>query len=183
VGFALDMYGQKHCGQTNEEKSALIKPFMENRQFLAKRMNTAFETVSKLPYVDANNIAAIGFCFGGLCVLDLARSGTKLKGVVSFHGLLQAPAHTTAEKIHAKILAIHGYEDPMVTQEHVQQFQQEMTAKKADWQMHIYGQTMHAFTNPIANDVSFGTVYNETADHRSWVAMKNFLAEIFERQI
>lgn len=179
IGFAIDMYGKGIKGETKEEKMALIKPFMEDRKLLAKRMYSALTTAKQLEHADTSHIAAIGFCFGGLCVLDLARSGADLRGVVSFHGLLFPPPQHKNEKIQAKILALHGQDDPMVPAEQVAAFQAEMTAAHVDWQMHIYGGTMHAFTNPQANDPGFGTVYKAIADQRSWMAMKDFFAEIF----
>lgn len=179
VGFALDMYGKGILGKTKEEKSALIQPFMQDRARLLKRMQAAYTTLKSLEQVDVSHIAAIGFCFGGLCVLDLARGGDDVKAIVSFHGLLQAPDNLPKRKIKAKILALHGYDDPMVTPDHVRQFADEMTDDKVDWQIHIYGNAMHAFTNPEANDPGFGTVYNKKADERSWIAMQSFFKESF----
>jgi dienelactone hydrolase len=179
IGFALDMYGKDKTGNTKEEKIALMQPLMQDRSKLLQRITAAFTTVKKLDQVDTANIAAIGFCFGGLCVLDLARGGAALKGVVSFHGLLQAPENAAHHAIQAKILALHGYADPMVTPEHVMAFADEMTAAKVDWQLDIYGNVKHAFTNPQANDDAFGTVYNKKADARSWLAMREFLKEVF----
>lgn len=181
VGFALDMYGKGVIGKTKEEKSALIQPFMQNRHLLLQRMLAAFDTVKQLPTVDSRQIGAIGFCFGGLCVLDLARSGAEVKGVVSFHGLLQPPENYTIKPINAKILALHGFDDPMVTPDVVMRFGEEMTEAKANWELDMYGNTMHAFANPEANDPSFGTVYNKQADARSWIAMREFFKETFDR--
>jgi dienelactone hydrolase len=124
-------------------------------------------------------VAAIGFCFGGLCVLDLARTGEDLAGIVSFHGLFGSPGNTAGNTIRAKILVCHGWDDPMATPDQVLGLAEELTGQGADWQMHAYGKTMHAFTNPEANDPGFGTVYSERADRRSWAAMTNFLNEIF----
>lgn len=180
VGFALDMFGKNILGNTKEEKMALIKPLMEDREALAKRIISAFDTVKKLDFVDNKQIGAIGFCFGGLCVLDLARQDVEgLCAVVSFHGLLMAPEDRPHKPISAKILALHGFDDPMVPVEQVIAFQNEMTAARADWQFHVYGGTMHAFTNPLAHDPGFGTVYNSLADSRSWIEMKDFFAETF----
>jgi dienelactone hydrolase len=178
VGFALDMFGKGVLGQTKEEKTELIKPFVTNRKLLMKRMLSAFETLKKIDVVDTTRIAVIGFCFGGMCALDLARAGAKLRGVITFHGLLNAPTANT-DKIYAKILALHGHNDPMVPPEQVAAFEQEMDQAGADWQVHIYGNTMHSFTNPSSHDKDFGTVYNETADKRSWVSAQNFFKEIF----
>lgn len=179
VGFALDMYGKGILGKTKEEKQALIKPFFEDRVRLRQRMEAALEVVKKIEEVDVGKIAAIGFCFGGLCVLDLARSGADVKGVVSFHGLFMPPENVMPATIKAKVLALHGFDDPMVTPDQMVAFAQEMTREKVDWQLVVYGNTMHAFTNPEANDPDFGTVYEPKADARSWVAMKDFFAEIF----
>jgi dienelactone hydrolase len=177
IGFALDMFGKGKIGHTKEEKSALIQPLVQNRLNLRKRILAAFETTKKLEYVDIHRIGAIGFCFGGLCALDLARSGADVKAVVSFHGLLHAPEDAANEAIKAKILALHGYDDPMVTPDNVFSFANEMTKGHVDWQIHMYGNTKHAFTNPQANDPDFGTVYNKIAEMRSWIAMKDFFKE------
>jgi dienelactone hydrolase len=179
VGFALDMYGKGILGNDVEENAALMQPFIDDRPMLQQRITAALNTVKLLPWVDDSKIAAIGFCFGGLCVLDLARTGADIKGVVSFHGLLGAPGNTQSNKILAKVLALHGSDDPMVPVDQLLALQNEMTAAKVDWQVHSYGHTMHAFTNPEANDPDFGTVYQPDADRRSWIAMKNFLQEIF----
>ncbi len=178
VAFALDMYGQGKIGANPEENAILMQPFMEDRQYLQTRVKAALSALKLLPWADNNKVAAIGFCFGGLCALDLARSSTDLKGVVSFHGLLNPP-DITQPTINAKILALHGHDDPMVTPEQTAGFAQEMSAAKADWQLHHYGNTVHAFTNPEANDLSAGTVYKAIADKRSWQSMKNFLEELF----
>ena len=179
VGFAVDMYGKGVLGSSPEENAKLMQPFMDNRQMLQKRMQAALYAVKLMPWVDDSKIAAIGFCFGGLCSLDLARTGADLKGVVSFHGLLGAPGNTQGNTIKAKILALHGHDDPMGSVEQVLAFEQEMTAAGADWQLHIFGNTMHAFTNPVADNPDFGTVYQPDADKRSWLAMENFLTEVF----
>jgi dienelactone hydrolase len=179
VGFALDVYGKGVLGSSKEENTKLMQPFMADRAKLQQRMKAALTAVKTVPQVDGGKIAAMGFCFGGLCVLDLARTGVDLQGVVSFHGLLGAPGNTLDTKIKAKILALHGRDDPMVMPEQVLAFQEEMTQAGADWQFVTYGNTVHAFTNPIANDPAFGTVYQADSDRRSWQAMENFFAEIF----
>lgn len=179
VGFALDMYGKGILGSGPEENAKLMQPFIDDRALLQRRISAALQAVKLLPWTDSSKIAAIGFCFGGLCVLDLARTGADLQGVVSFHGLLGAPGNTGGNVIKAKVLILHGNDDPMAPSEHVIAIQKELTAAKADWQLHSFGNTMHAFTNPVANDPAFGTVYQPSADRRSWQAMQNFLAEIF----
>lgn len=179
-GFAVDMYGKGVLGQSIEENTKLMQPFMDHRELILKRMEAALYAIKSMPWVDDKKIAAIGFCFGGLCVLDLARSGADLSGVVSFHGLLGSPESAQKNPIKAKVLVLHGNDDPMAPGDQVIALQQELTQAGADWQLHNYGNTMHAFTNPIANDPDFGTVYQAVADKRSWVSMKNFLIEVFD---
>jgi len=179
VGFAIDMYGDGKQGANNDENAALMQPLVENRAELQKRITLALEVVRKQQEVNADKVAAIGFCFGGLCVLDLARTGADVKGVVSFHGLFNSPGNTEGNQISAKVLCLHGYDDPMAQPQSVLELGSELTAAGADWQIHAYGHTVHAFTNPAANDPGFGTVYNATADKRSWTSMVNFLDEIF----
>ncbi len=178
TGIAIDLYGKGVLGTSTEECQALMTPFVDDRSMLQKRLATILSITKELPEVDADKVAAIGFCFGGLCVLDMARTGADLTGVVSFHGLLGAPGNTH-KKIQAKILALHGWDDPMAPPSDVEALGQELDSAGADWQLHAYGGTMHAFTNPNANDPDFGTVYNKNADRRSWKAMKNFLRELF----
>lgn len=179
IGFAVDMYGDGITGQTKEEKSALIAPLLKDRNMLQHRVKTALEAVKKIPEVDAKQIGAIGFCFGGLCALDLARSGAHIKGVVSFHGLLISP-NLPEKSIKAKILALHGYDDPMVLPDQLIAFGDEMKRLKADWELVVYGNTMHGFTNPEANDPIFGTVYNAKVTNRAWLAMQEFFKECFD---
>ncbi len=179
VGFALDMYGKGKLGQTDEECGALMRPFIENRALVQQRMLAALKTVALLPWVDDSKIAAIGFCFGGLCVLDLARTGTNVKGVVSFHGNLTAPDNLKNPEIRAKVLALHGHDDPLVPPTQVAAFEKEMTDAGVDWQLHAYGKTVHAFTNPLATDLAAGFQFSTNANCRSKQAMENFLAEIF----
>ncbi len=179
VGFALDNFGRGILGTNTEENSALIQPFLDDRAMLQGRMQIALEVLTGLDEVDASRVAAIGFCFGGLCVLDLARTGTDICGVVSFHGLFGSPGNTAGNKIKAKVLALHGWDDPMAPPDQVVSLAEELSSMGADWQVHGYGNTMHAFTNPQANDPDFGTVYSPDADRRSWNAMQDFLSEIF----
>ncbi len=178
TGVAIDLFGKGVLGTSKEENQKLIEPFVTDRALLQDRLAKIIAVIKDLPEVDASNVAAIGFCFGGLCVLDIARAGGDVKGVVSFHGLLGAPGNTK-DKINAKILALHGWDDPMAPPSDVTALGEELTKAGADWQLHGYGGVMHAFTNPAANDPGLGTVYNENADRRSWTAMKNFLSEVF----
>lgn len=180
LGFAVDMFGEGRIGTSTEEKSALIAPLVTgDRTMLRERLLAALDAVLAIPEVDKQRIAIIGFCFGGLCALDLARSGADIRAAISFHGLLYKPEHLASKPIKAKILALHGYDDPMVRPEQVNAFCQEMTEAKADWQVHMYGHVQHAFTNPQAHDLNLGTVYHSVAAARSWLAMTHFLQEIF----
>lgn len=179
TGFALDLYGKGVLGNSVEENQKLMTPFLEDRAMLQARLHAGLDIFTSQPEVDSDRIAAMGFCFGGLCVLDLARTGADIRGTISFHGLFNPPGNTQGTKIKAKVLALHGNDDPMVPVDSVTALEQELTEAGADWQIHVYGNTMHAFTNPEANDPGFGTVYSEAADRRSWQAMKNFLEEIF----
>jgi len=176
AGFALDNYGAGRVGQSPEENRALMQPLMGDRAQLRRRVLAGLDAAQSLPEVDAERVAAIGFCFGGLCALDLARSGATLRGAVSFHGLLM-PCGLPPETILGKVLALHGYDDPMAPPEAVLAFAQEMSEAGADWQLHAYGGTLHAFTNPVANDPAAGLRYSADADRRSWQSMRAFLEE------
>ena len=178
VAMAVDMYGDAKVGTSTEENQSLMTPLIEDRDKLKAIINTAVEAGKKIDGVDSSKVAAIGYCFGGLVVLDLARSGTDISGVVSFHGLLMSSDIST-DGIQAKVLVLHGERDPMVPLSMVDDFQKEMTEAEADWQLHSYGNAYHAFTNKEANDPNLGTQYNENADKRSWQSMMNFFTEIF----
>lgn len=177
AAFALDMYGRGVLGSGPEENARLMQPLLDDRVRLQGRQLAALEAVRAHDAVDPARVAAIGFCFGGLCVLDLARTGADVRGVVSFHGLLGAPGNTAGQAIRSKVLVLHGHEDPMAPVEDVIALEDELTAAGADWQIHVYGNTLHSFTNPNANDREMGTVYDETADRRSWTTLLAFLAE------
>jgi dienelactone hydrolase len=176
--FALDMFGKGKRGTTTAECSALITPFVQDRALLARRIGAALTTIQGLPEVDSRRIGALGFCFGGMCVLDLARSGANVRGVVSVHGLLKPTGLPAAGKIGAKILMLHGFDDPMGPPEDVLAIAKELSAAGADWQLHAYGNTKHAFTNPHANDPALGLMYDEIADRRSWHSLLQFLEEV-----
>lgn len=180
AGFALDMYGKGIFGKDNdvEGNSALMGPFATDRALLRRRINAALTAVRTLPEVDAGRVAAMGYCFGGMCVLELARSGADVRGVISIHGIF-APGSVPNQKIRAKVLCLHGHDDPMVPPQQVLALQQELSAAGVDWQVHVYGGTMHAFTNPGANNPAFGTVYSAIADRRANESIRDFLTEIF----
>lgn len=180
VGFALDMYGKGIFGADGDTvgNAALMNPLATDRALLRQRINAALSAVRQLPQVDSSKIAAMGYCFGGMCVLELARSGADISGVISIHGIF-APGDVANEKIRAKVLCLHGHDDPMVPPEQVLAFEKEMTQAYVDWQVHVYGDTLHAFTNPAANNADFGTVYKEIAANRAYQSVANFLKEIF----
>lgn len=178
AGFALDLYGKGVIGSDAEENTRLMQPFLDDRVMLQSRLTTALSTFQAQPEVDANRIVAMGFCFGGLCVLDLARIGADVQGVASFHGLFVPPGNTTGNAIKAKVLVLHGHHDPMVPVEAVIGLEKELVEAGADWQIHVYGNAMHSFTNPEANDASFGTMYDADSDRRSWQTLLSFLGEV-----
>jgi dienelactone hydrolase len=179
VGFALDLYGKGVRGGSMEENAKLMQPFLEDRGVLRQRISASLDAMKSHPRVDQACVAAVGYCFGGLCVLDLARSvPAGLRGVVSVHGLLHAPGLGDQPPIAAKVLILHGYEDPMAKPEHVLAIAKELTDAEADWQLHAYGGTMHAFTNPNANMPENGLLYSAVADRRATAAMNDFFAEV-----
>ena len=180
VGFALDMYGKGVFGDDGnvELNSSLMNPLAGDRAALRARMQVAVDTLRGLDMVEESMIAAMGYCFGGMCVLELARAGSDALGVISIHGIF-APGDVANEAITSKVLCLHGHDDPMVPPEQVLDFEKEMTAAGVDWQVHAYGGTMHAFTNPDANDAGFGVMYNPDADARANLSIENFLTEIF----
>jgi len=146
---------------------------------LIRRMVTAvLEQVRGLEAVVPDAIATAGYCFGGMCALDLARSGADIAGAASFHGLFDAP-DLEPQPIKAKVIAFHGWDDPLAPPEKVVALGDELTAAGADWQIHAYGQTAHGFTNPKADGSTPGVVHNSVAADRSWTAFVNFLEELF----
>ena len=179
VGFALDMYGKGVFGSDGdtEGNAALMNPFASDRALLRQRVSAALVAGRNVPQVDPTRVAAMGYCFGGMCVLELARAGANLLGVISIHGILAA-SELANEAIRAKVLCLHGHDDPMVPPEQVLEFETEMTRAGVDWQLHCYGGTMHAFTHAGANNPEFGTVYNPVAEKRCYQSLTNFLAEI-----
>ena len=177
AGLAIDVYGAGVMGADPEENAGLMQPFLDDRALLLRRLNAALDLLKAQPQVDGERTAIMGFCFGGLAALDLARSGAAVAGAISIHGIFAPPPET--QPITAKVLALHGWDDPMATPEDVVAFAAEMTAAGADWQLHGYGNTLHAFTNPEANDPSMGVGYSESADRRCFQAIENFLGELF----
>ena len=144
-----------------------------------RRMVTAvLEQVRRIDAAESEAIAAVGYCFGGMCALDLARSGADVAGVASFHGLFDPP-DLPPQPITAKVIAFHGWDDPLAPPDKVVALGRELTEAGADWQLHAYGHTAHGFTNPNADGSIPGVVHNTIAADRSWTAFVNFLEELF----
>ena len=179
VGFAIDLFGQGRRASTPEEANLLMQELDSDRQLLRSRILAALQTLSEHKMVDANNIGAIGFCFGGKCVLDLARSGADIKGVVSFHGIYDQPNIDYTSPIPASVLVLHGWEDPLALPDSMTALAKELTRRNADWQILAFGQTGHAFTNPNIHDKAGGLFYQVKSNRRAWLAMKNFFKELF----
>jgi dienelactone hydrolase len=179
AAFALDTFGKGVLGSGPEENQKLMMPFLQDRGLLRDRLTAGLDAFRALPGVDSSQIAIMGYCFGGLCALDLARSGAGIKGAVSFHGLF-LPPDLPRQPIKARVLALHGYSDPLVPPQQVLDFGTEMTDAKVDWQLHAYGGVLHAFTVPEANDLALGALYDARAARRSWQAMLDFYEEIFD---
>lgn len=178
LSIAVDLFGEAKVGKTREECQNLIQPFINNRITLKKRLEQIMEFVQKDARVDSSNTSAIGYCFGGLCVLDMVRNNLGLRSGVSIHGLLDKPNYKLPDTYSAKVLVVHGHKDPMVTPQHVADFQTEMNRSVFDWQMVIFGQGMHAFTRPGTNDEISGLLYNPLLDQRTTKIVNNFLEEI-----
>lgn len=179
--FAADVYGAGVRPQPPAAGEEAGK-YKANRELYRARMIAGLDILKKDGNTDSGRIAAIGYCFGGTGVLELARAGTDIAGVVSFHGGL-APAEgmeAVKGKIPAKVLCLHGADDPHVPSAEVAAFQEEMRAAEADWQFISFGGAVHGFTQKMAgDDPSKGAAFNKKADERSWEDMQQFFAEIF----
>jgi dienelactone hydrolase len=181
VAFCADIYGKSVRPQTTQEAGALAGKYKSDRQLLRARANAGLNALRAQPLVDQKRIAAIGYCFGGTTVIELARSGAELNGVVSFHGGLDSPIPADGKNIKCKVLACHGADDPSEKPDDLAAFEDEMRSASVDWRLIQYGGAVHAFTQWNAgNDNSKGAAYNERADKRSWEDMKLFFAEIFK---
>ncbi len=181
VAFALDMYGKGKTTTDPKEAGQLAGRFRSDRQLMRARAAAGLDVLKGRPQVDPARLAAIGYCFGGTVVLELARSGANLKGVVSFHGGLATPNPADAKNIKGKVLVLHGADDTFESPAEIAAFQEEMRQAHVDWQMVFYGGAVHSFTNPDADKAGIkGVAYNEAADRRSWQAMQDFFAEIFK---
>ena len=179
VVLCADVYGKGVRADNPKDAAALAGKYKNDRSLLRARINAGLNFLRGHERVNSTNIVAIGYCFGGTTVLELARSGADLKGVVSFHGGLSSPTPADAKNVRSKVLALHGADDPFVPTEEVVAFEKEMRDAKVDWQLVAYGGAVHSFTDKSAgNDNSKGAAYNEKADLRSWREMKMFLDEV-----
>ncbi|MBF0456792.1 MAG: dienelactone hydrolase family protein [Nitrospirae bacterium] len=181
AALAADIYGKGMRPKSADEAGKLAGKYKGNRQLMRERAKAALDYVRTLDYVDTSRIVVIGYCFGGMVALELARSGADIAGVVSIHGGLDTP-DAKSSKIKAKVLVLRGADDPFVPKEDVEAFQNEMRHVGADWYLTAYGNAVHAYTNPKAGtDNAKGAAYNEKADKRSWTALKDFFQEIFSK--
>jgi len=181
VAFAADIYGKGIRAADKDEARKQATIYRSDRKLMRERARAGFETLRKMKNVDPARIAVMGYCFGGGVALELARSGTEVAGTVSFHGNYDTPDTGDAKKIKGRVLAIHGADDPNISQQSVVAFEDELRKAMVDYQIVIYGGAVHAFTDPSAgNDNSKGAAYNKKADERSWEDMKRFYREIFK---
>lgn len=181
AAFVADVFGQgKRTTKTSPNIGEFMDPLNADRALLRDRLLASVDAMKALPQVDASKTAATGYCFGGKCMIDLARVGGAVLGVVAFHGLFDAPDYEYAKPIQTKLLICHGWDDPLAPPADVTALAAELTEAGADWQLHAYGHAGHSFTDWTSKDggrPGFG--YNENADRRSWQAMQNFLSELF----
>ena len=180
VALAADMFGDRRQASNLQEVATLVGGLRTEPDKLRARGRVALETLAALPQVDAGRLAAIGFCFGGSVVLELARAGAELKAVVSFHGVLTTRLPAQPGQVKASVLVCTGVDDPLAPPEQVADFESEMRIGGVkDWQIIAYGNTLHGFTNPAADGSMMRTaLYNEQADRRSWASMKSLFDEV-----
>ncbi len=179
IGIAVDLYGDEKTANNIEEKTTLMQPLLDDRARLLSISQAAIDAAKTLKSVDENSIVIIGFCFGGLCVLDVARSGVELKGAVSFHGNLVSSEAVPAANIKTPIMVLHGDLDPLAPFSQAISLREELDAAAADWQMTIYSHTYHGFMNPNANDKARGILYNASVAKKAWGALTLFLSDAF----
>ena len=180
VTFCADIYGKGIRPQTPAEAGVQAGKYKSDRALLRARVNAGLEVLRKNELVNSRRLAAIGYCFGGTTVIELARSGADLGGVVSFHGGLDSPTPADGKNIKCKVLACHGADDPFEPSKDLAAFEQEMRDGGVDWQLIQYGGAVHSFTDWNADGSMKGAQYNAKADKRSWEAMKQFFAECFK---
>ncbi|MCK1640878.1 dienelactone hydrolase family protein [Bradyrhizobium sp. 157] len=180
VALAADMFGDRRQAVNLQEVSALVGGLRAEPEKLRARGRAALETLAALPQVDPRRLAAIGFCFGGSVVLELAREGADLKAIVSFHGVLATKMPAQPGRVRASVLVCTGVDDPLAPPDQVADFENEMrTGEVKDWQVISYGNTLHGFTNPAADgSIMRAALYNEQADRRSWASMRSLFDEV-----
>ncbi len=182
VAFALDMYGRGVLA-TEREKAAELSGQFYGKPLMRTRAQAGLAVLAAQPQVDPQRIAAIGFCFGGTTVLNLAYANADVRAVVSFHGGMTPPTAEDSAPIRPRILVLHGADDPLVNDEAVKAFIEAMRAKKADWQLVHYGGAVHSFSNPGADAVGIaGVAYHAPTADRSWRLMKSFFDEVFDER-
>jgi dienelactone hydrolase len=180
IAFAADMYGDGKTTTSFEEAPALSGPLMENRGLMRARVNAGLDTLKSQSQVDTSKLAAIGYCFGGTSVLELARSGAPVLGVVCFHGGLSTPNPDDAKNIKGRVLVCTGAKDGFVKQDMRDAFEKEMNDAKVNYEIDVYANAVHAFTNPSAGKFGNPNIqYNKEADERSFARMCSFFNEIF----
>lgn len=178
VALAADIYG-KERPKDPKEAGAFVGKYKEDRALYRQRLLAGLDALKAQKNVDPERIAVIGYCFGGMGALELARMNAKVLGAVSFHGSLEAKLKAT-EPIQPKVLVLHGADDPWADQKAVAALRQELDQAKADYKVVLYPGAVHAFTQPMAgDDPKKGAAYNKSADKRSWKAMRAFLAGLF----
>lgn len=181
VGFAIDVFGQgRRATREMADPAQFMNELNADRGLLRDRLHAALAELKAFDTVDAARTAAIGFCFGGKCVLDLVRSGADFLGGVSFHGVYDRPDYANVTPMRARLLLCHGWDDPLAPPAAMVALGQELTEGGADWQLNAYGHAGHAFTDPSATGQRPGIAYEERADRRSWAAMRGFLAELLK---
>jgi dienelactone hydrolase len=179
LGFAADLFGVDATAGGLDRCGEAMRAYLDDRAALRDRLLHVLTVARSLPGVDQSRIATIGFCFGGLCALDLARTGTDVRGVASFHGVLTPPPDPPAGEITSKVIVFHGWDDPFAPPADVVGLARELTERAADWQLHAYGHTMHSFMAPTATNPAAGIQYNEASARRAWTALRAFLTEAF----
>lgn len=179
LAFAIDVYGKGKRAKDAAEAETLMNEMLNDRQELLNRILLALDKIKEHDLAKAEKVGIIGFCFGGKCALDLARSGIDIKGAVCFHGIFDPPDLDHEGDIKAKILVLHGWEDPLAFPKDIVSLGYELTERNAVWEMDIFGHTGHAFTNPNANAPDDGMMYNPLANDRSWQRMSHFFEEVF----
>lgn len=185
TALALDMYGEGRVAEHPDKAGEFAGMVRQNRDLMLRRFRAAEAYLRDLPQTDADRMAAIGYCFGGSVVLEMARAGADLEAVASFHGGLATDNPAREGEVEARILVLHGNEDPMVPPEQVEAFREEMEAAGVDYRFVGYDGATHSFTNPAADEAAerfdMPVGYNAEAAEAAWEELERFLAETFDR--